>query len=117
MLETRRQEFSNTLGKRQNIAIEARELNAYRIRKFKLNRFVDAFISSCFVHIRKPDEDIFRLALDIAQAPARQVLYIENTPMFVQIAEGLGIRSILHTDYKSTCAKLASFGLESEGRP
>lgn len=117
MLETRRQEFSNTLGKRQNIAIEARELNAYRIHKFKLNRFVDAFISSCFVHIRKPDEDIFRLALDIAQAPARQVLYIENTPMFVQIAEGLGIRSILHTDYKSTCAKLASFGLESEGRP
>jgi putative hydrolase of the HAD superfamily len=117
MLETRRQEFSNTLGKRQNIAIEARELNAYRIRKFKLDGFVDAFISSCFVHIRKPDEDIFRLALDIAQAPTRQVLYIENTPMFVQIAEGLGIRSILHTDYKSTCAKLASFGLESEGRP
>ena len=99
------------------VSNEARELNAYRIRKFKLDRFVDAFISSCFVHIRKPDEDIFRLALDIAQAPARQVLYIENTPMFVQIAEGLGIRSILHTDYKSTCAKLASFGLENEGHP
>jgi putative hydrolase of the HAD superfamily len=31
--------------------------------------------------------------------------------MFVQIAEGLGIRSILHKDYVSTCAKLASFGL------
>jgi putative hydrolase of the HAD superfamily len=72
---------------------------------------VDAFISSCFVHIRKPDADIFRLALDIAQATAGQVLYIENTPMFVQVAEGLGIRSILHADYKSTCAKLASFGL------
>jgi putative hydrolase of the HAD superfamily len=99
------------------VSNEARELNAYRIRKFKLDEFVDAFISSCFVHIRKPDEDIFRLALDIAQASARQVLYIENTPMFVQIAEGLGIRSILHTDYKSTCAKLASFGFESEGRP
>ncbi len=99
------------------VSNEARELNAYRIRKFKLDRFVDAFISSCFVHIRKPDADIFRLALDIAQAPARQVLYIENTPMFVQIAEGLGIRSILHTDYKSTCAKLASFGLQNEGHP
>jgi len=94
---------------------EARELNAYRIREFKLDRFVDSFISSCFVHVRKPDTDIFRLALDITQAPARQVLYIENTPMFVQIAEGLGIRSILHTDYKSTCAKLASFGLQNEG--
>jgi putative hydrolase of the HAD superfamily len=99
------------------VSNESREVNEYRIRKFKLDRFVDSFVSSCFVHIRKPDADIFRLALDIAQAPARQVLYIENTPMFVQIAEGLGIRSILHTDYKSTCAKLASFGFENEGYP
>jgi len=91
---------------------EGRELNEYRIRKFKLDGFVDSFISSCFVHVRKPDADIFRLALDITQAPAQHVVYIEDTPMFVQIAEGLGIRSILHTDYKSTCAKLASFGLE-----
>jgi putative hydrolase of the HAD superfamily len=99
------------------VSNEARELNAYRIRKFKLDGFVDGFISSRFFHIRKPDADIFRLALDIAQAPACQVLYIENTPMFVQIAEGLGIRSVLHTDYKSTCAKLASFGLRIEGHP
>ena len=88
------------------VSNEARELNAYRIRKFKLDGFVDSFISSCFVHLRKPDADIFRLALDIAQAPARQVVYIENTPMFVQIAEGLGIRSILHSEItSSTCAK------------
>jgi len=95
------------------VSNEARELNAYRIRTFKLDGFVDAFISSCFVHLRKPDADIFRLALDIAQAPARQVVYIENTPMFVRIAEGLGIRSILHTDYRSTCVTLASFGLQN----
>ena len=94
---------------------EARELNSHRIRKFKLDGFVDSFISSCFVHVRKPDEDIFRYALDIAQAPARRVVYIENTPMFVQIAESLGIRSILHTDYVSTCAKLASLGLQNDG--
>jgi putative hydrolase of the HAD superfamily len=96
------------------VSNEARELNAYRIREFKLPGFVDAFISSCFVHLRKPDADIFRLALDIAQAPARQVVYIENTPLFVQVAEGLGIRSILHTDYRSTCAKLASLGLRND---
>ena len=96
------------------VSNEARELNAYRIRKFKLAGFVDAFVSSSFVHIRKPDADIFRLALDIAQAPARKVVYIENTPMFVQTAEGLGIRSILHVDYRSTCAKLASFGLQND---
>jgi putative hydrolase of the HAD superfamily len=94
---------------------EARELNAYRIRKFKLDGFVDSFVSSCFVHLRKPDADIFKLALDVAQTPALQIIYIENTPMFVQIAEGLGIRSILHTDYRSTRAKLATLGLEVAG--
>ena len=96
------------------VSNEARELNAYRIRKFKLDRFVDCFVSSCFVHIRKPDADIFRLALDVAQTPARQVVYIENTPMFVHIAEGLGIQSILHTDYRATGAKLALFGLQND---
>jgi len=94
------------------VSNESREVNAYRIRQFKLDEFVDAFISSCFVHLRKPDADIFRLALDVAQVPARQIVYIENTPLFVQVAEGLRIRSILHTDYKSTCAKLAVFGLQ-----
>jgi putative hydrolase of the HAD superfamily len=93
------------------VSNEARELNAYRIRQFKLDGFVDAFISSCFVHLRKPDADIFRLALDIAQVPVGQIVYIENTPLFVQVAERLGIRSILHTDYQSTCEKLAAFGL------
>jgi putative hydrolase of the HAD superfamily len=93
------------------VSNEAREVNAYRIRQFKLDAFVDAFISSCFVHLRKPDADIFRLALDVAQVPARQIVYIENTPLFVQIADSLGIRSILHTDYQSTAAKLATFGL------
>jgi putative hydrolase of the HAD superfamily len=95
---------------------EARELNDYRIHQFKLARFVDAFVSSCFVHLHKPDEAIFQMALDIAQTPARQIVYIENTPLFVQVAGGLGIRSILHTDYRSTRAKLASFGLQPDER-
>ena len=91
---------------------EARELNSHRIRRFKLDEFVDFFISSCFVHFRKPDADIFRLALDIAQVPAEQVVYIDDQPLFVQVAEGLGIRGIRYTDYQSTRAKLAAFGLQ-----
>jgi FMN phosphatase YigB (HAD superfamily) len=94
---------------------EARELNEYRIRKFELDALVDCFVSSCFVHVRKPDLDIFRLALDIAQTPPERIVYIENTPLFVQVAEGLGIRSILHTDYESTRRELAALGLCPEG--
>ena len=93
---------------------EARELNEHRIKKFKLNRFVDFYISSCFVHFRKPDADIFRIALDIAQIPAEQVVYIENTQMFVDVARDLGIRSILHKDYPSTSAELSLMGLKEE---
>jgi len=87
------------------VSNEARELNAYRIDKFKLGGFVDAFVSSCFVGIRKPDPDIFRLALDIAQASPEQIVYLENTAMHVEVAARFGIRGILHTDFESTRSK------------
>jgi len=93
------------------VSNEARELNAYRIHTFKLDVFVDSFISSCYVHLRKPDEDIFRLALDISQVNHKQIVYIDNTFLFVQVAESLSIKSIFHRDYKTTQAKLASLGL------
>ena len=94
------------------VSNESREINAHRIKEFKLGDFVDFFVSSCFVGLRKPDTEIFRLALDLAQARPERVIYIENTPMFVKIAEGLGIRSILHTDYETTRLTLASLGLK-----
>jgi putative hydrolase of the HAD superfamily len=97
------------------VSNEAREVNLHRIRKFKLDQFVDFFVSSCFVHLRKPDIGIFKLALDLVQTPPEQIVYIENTPMFVQIAEGIGIQSILHKDYLSTRAKLDSLGLQNDG--
>ena len=111
-------EFIRELKARNGLKIivlsnEARELNAYRIHKFKLDGFVDAFVSSCYVHLRKPDPDIFRLALDIAQTPAEQIVYIENTAMFIQIAESMGIRGLLHKDCRSTRVQLAKLGLKS----
>ena len=91
---------------------EGQELNEYRIKKFKLNSFVDFFISSCFVQLRKPDADIFRLALDISQSRAEQVVYIEDTQMFVDIAKNIGIQGIRHVNYMSTSAELTTMGLE-----
>ncbi len=60
----------------------------------------------------KPGADIFRVALDTAQISANQGMYIENALTLVQVAESLGIRSILHAEYRSTCAKPDSSGLE-----
>jgi putative hydrolase of the HAD superfamily len=93
------------------VSNEGKELNAYRIQKFSLTAFVDFFISSSFVHFSKPDIDIFRIALDIAQVNAKEVVYIEDQPMFISIAESLGIKGIRHTNYENTCKELASFGL------
>ena len=93
------------------VSNEGRELTVYRIAKFDLGSFIDFFISSCFVHYRKPDEDIFRMALDVSQVPPEQVVYIEDRPMFVEVAQGLGIRGIVHKDLRSTEAALKSFGL------
>jgi putative hydrolase of the HAD superfamily len=93
------------------VSNEGRELTVYRIRKFKLKEFMDFFISSCFVHFRKPDKDMYRIALDIAQAEPDEVAYIEDRRMFVEVARNLGIHGILHRDYESTRAALAELGL------
>ncbi len=93
---------------------EGREINEHRIRAFKLNEFVDFFISSCFVHFRKPDADIWKVALDIAQVPREEVVYIDDRMMFVQVAQGLGLRGICHSykDVGKTREQLAGMGLK-----
>ena len=93
------------------VSNEGRELNEYRIRTFGLGRFIDFFISSCFVHYRKPDADIYRIALDIAQVAPDKVICIDDRPMFVDVARSLGIQGVLHTTYELTREALASAGL------
>jgi putative hydrolase of the HAD superfamily len=110
-------EYIRQLKNKYNLKIavvnnEGRELNEHRIKKFKLNQFVDFFISSCFVHFRKPDADIFRIALDIAQVPVQHVVYIEDMQMFVDVARDLGIRTIHHKNYLSTAEELDHMGLK-----
>ena len=93
------------------VSNEGRELTEYRIRTFGLGKFIDFFIASCFVHFRKPDADMYRIALDIAQVAPEQVLYIEDRPMFVEVAATQGIRGIVHRDHETTRRELAEFGL------
>jgi len=93
------------------VSNEGRELTTYRVQQFKLGNFIDFFVSSCFVHYRKPDADIYRIALDIAQASPDQVVYIEDRALFVEVARGLGIRGILHKDCETTQKAIETMGL------
>jgi putative hydrolase of the HAD superfamily len=93
------------------VSNEGKELTEYRIRKFDLVSMIEAFISSCYVHIRKPDTDMYRIALNISQARPDEVIYIDDRPMFVEVASGLGINGIFHEGFESTRDKLAEYGL------
>src|SRR5579859_156106 len=90
---------------------EGRELNVHRIQTFRLTECVDAFLSSCFVHVRKPDPDIFRLALDVAQVPPAEVAYLDDRDPFVEVARDLGMHGIHHTGFASTRAAFTALGL------
>jgi putative hydrolase of the HAD superfamily len=93
------------------VSNEGRELTEHRIRTFKLDRLFDSFVASCFVHFRKPDSDMYRVALDVAQVPAERVVYIDDRLMFVQVARSLGLHAIHHTGSDGTRAALAAYGL------
>lgn len=81
---------------------EPRDLNQYRIEKFQLHRVFDAFISSCEVGLRKPDPDIFKLAVGIAQSQSSACLYFDDREMMVKSALSTGINAHLHESFEKT---------------
>ena len=93
------------------VSNEGRELTMYRVQQFELRTFVDFFVSSCFVHYRKPDEDMYHIALDISQAQSEQVIYIDDRDMFVEVARDVGLAGIVHSGYEATRTSLEGLGL------
>lgn len=87
---------------------EGRELTEYRIKKFTLNRLFDFYVSSCFVHLKKPDPSIYKLALDVTQKAPHEVVYIDDRAQYTQIGTSLGLHSITHTNLITTQTQLKS---------
>jgi putative hydrolase of the HAD superfamily len=73
---------------------ESRELNYYRIEHFGLRKIFRLFVSSCFVGYRKPERDIYRLALEITQIPAEQCCFIDDRALNLECAAKLGMKTI-----------------------
>ncbi|WP_276481104.1 HAD family hydrolase [Paraflavitalea pollutisoli] len=109
-------QFVQKLKKQYGIKIfalnnEGRELNDYRIKQFQLDTFIDGFISSAIVKLRKPDKEIYTLALDIAFVNPDEALYFDDRLIFVQVARSLGIQGIHHTSVEETRQQLLPYGL------
>ena len=84
------------------VSNEGRELMEDRIKRFRLKETIDFFVCSGFVGLRKPDYDIYRLALDLSQSQPEEVIYIDDRPILVEIGRELGLFSILHVSFAET---------------
>jgi putative hydrolase of the HAD superfamily len=73
---------------------ESKELNLFRIQTFGLGEIFSLFVSSCFVGLRKPEEGIYRLALEITQRPPAECCFIDDRPLNLDSASKLGMHVI-----------------------
>ena len=108
-------EFARSLSRKYLMATinnESRELNQYRIQTFALAETFDLFVSSCFVGLRKPDERIYRLALDLTQLTANQCCFVDDRAVNVESATKVGMRGILLQDLSQLKRELQNNGVE-----
>jgi len=76
------------------ISNEGRELNEYRIKQFKLDELFDAYVSSCYVHLHKPDKSMLRMACDISHTLPEHALYVDDTLLLVEVAASIGLQTL-----------------------
>ena len=91
---------------------ESRELNLYRIEKFGLTDIFDLFVSSCFARLRKPDEHIYRLALDLTQHAPDECCFLDDRPINIDAAAKVGMRTVLVKDSQQLQRDLEQLGVQ-----
>lgn len=91
---------------------EPRELNNYRIEAFGLRNEFQVFFSSCYLNLRKPEEHIYRTALEVSQRPAEQCVFIDDRPLNLENPRRLGMNVIHHQSADQTRAELKGQGIE-----
>ncbi len=96
---------------------EPLELNNYRIEAFGLRAFglrkdFQVFFSSCYLHARKPEEEIFRIALEVSQRPAEECVFIDDRSLNLESPRRLGMHVIHHKNAAQTRSEMKAFGIE-----
>jgi len=92
---------------------ESLELNAYRIHTFGLRQIFSLFISSCFVGLRKPEEGIYQLALNLTQKRPEECCFVDDRALNLDCASRLGMRVIRMEDLNQLRRELAGLGVEA----
>ena len=90
---------------------ESRDLNLYRIEKFGLRSIFSLFVSSCFVGLRKPEQDIYRLALETTQKTPEECCFIDDRALNLEVAKRLGMHTIEMDNIEQLRADLQKLGV------
>lgn len=90
---------------------ESRELNLFRIQKFGLREVFDLFVSSCFVGLRKPEEGIYRLALEITQRPPEECCFVDDRTLNLESAARQGMHVIQMQNAEQLREEFAKLGI------
>ena len=91
---------------------ESLELNLYRIEQFRLRDYFDAFFSSCFLGVKKPERGIYRLASQITQRALEECLFIDDRTLNLECAQLLGMRTVHYQDPAQLRRQLRQHGVE-----
>lgn len=90
---------------------ESKELNSFRIQTFGLRDIFSLFVSSCFVGLRKPEEGIYRLALDITQRAPEESCFIDDRSLNLDTASRLGMHVIQMKSTEQLRQELQKLGI------
>lgn len=91
---------------------EPLELNQYRIEAFDLRRNFQVFFSSCYLRSRKPEEHIFRVALEVTQRPPQKCIFIDDRPLNLESPRRLGLNTIHCQNAGQLRSELRKYGVE-----
>jgi len=90
---------------------ESRELNAHRVETFGLRRYFSVFLTSGYLGVKKPDERMYRLALEITQRDPQECLFVDDRPLNLERASLLGMTGIHFKSVTQLTRDLAGLGI------
>jgi putative hydrolase of the HAD superfamily len=93
---------------------ESLEINEYRIHKFHLRDYFQAFFSSCYLGVRKPERGIYSLVLKITQRDPAECVLIDDRGLNLECAREMGMQTIQFQNAEQLRADLAGLGVAED---
>ena len=91
---------------------ESRQINEHRIHTFRLHEQMSLFLSTCDLGVKKPEQAIYELALQITQRRPEECVFIDDRELNLECAADLGIDGVLFTGVEKLRDDLIARGVD-----